>query len=372
VFSLNLSKLPHRNVHRWLGGYAREALYNLLDPPPAGTRHLLVALCDHYEPLWGDADVERGRTRVQRWVEQYPRLASEFRDADGRPPQHSFFFPGEQYRPEFLDGLASLARQGLGEVELHLHHDGDDADSLKRDLLRSAQLFAEHGHLTRDREGKLRYGFIHGNWCLANSRRDGRWCGVDSELSVLFDTGCYADFTFPSAPDETQPGIVNQIYWPLGDLQQARAHERGSRARVGYNLTDRILMIQGPLALARREGRRGLRIDSAALTARDPGSKSRLRTWVSQGIHVAGRPEWVFVKLHTHGAPDEQGEALLGEPGRQMHRELARSYNDGHDYVLHYVTAREMYNIACAAMNGRAGNPNEYRNYVLPAPPVAS
>ena len=369
---LDLSKLPHRNVHRWLGAFAKQSLNQLLPERHAGPKHLLVAVCDHYEPLWGDADADRGELRVQRWLELYPRLCSGFRDADGRPPRHTFFFPGEQYRPQYLESLATLARAGLGEVELHLHHDGDDAEKLAHDLESFLHLYAQHGHLSRDGDGRLRYAFIHGNWCLANSRRDGRWCGVDSELSVLFDTGCYADFTFPSAPDETQPSIINQIYWPTGDVKRARAHEQGTPARVGDSKDDRILMIQGPLAIARRPGRPGLRIDSAALTARDPGTRSRLATWISRGIHVAGRPEWVFVKLHTHGAPDEQAASLLGEPGYEMHRQLARHYNDGLRFVLHYVSAREMFNIALAGMHGRSGNPNQYRDYALPPPAVAA
>jgi hypothetical protein len=337
-----------------------------------GPRHLLFAICDHYEPLWGDACARRGQARVQRWLEGYPELARGVRDADGRPPRHTFFFPGEQYRPEYLDALASLARRGLGEVEVHLHHDRDSAEKLTQDLLGYTQRFAEHGHLSRDDSGRLRYAFIHGNWCLANSRRDQRWCGVDAELRVLFETGCYADFTFPSAPDETQPGIVNQIYWPCGDPERARAHEVGVRARVGQTMNDRILMIQGPLAVARRPGRLRLRIDSAALTANDPASPERLETWVSQGIQVAGRPEWLFLKLHTHGAPEPQAESLLGAPGRELHRLLASRYNDGTNFVLHYVTAREMFNIALAGMHGRSGNPNAYRDYSLSPPGAAA
>jgi len=369
---LRLQDLPHRNVHRWLGGYAQSSLRQLLAPRHEGLRHLLVAVCDHYEPLWGNATLEHGRSRVERWLAEYPKLAREFRDADGRPPRHTFFFPGEQYQPEYLDALAQLARAGLGEVELHLHHDGDDAQKLSRDLLQYLRDYAQHGHLSRGADARLRYAFIHGNWCLANSRKDGRWCGVDAELRVLFETGCYADFTFPSAPDETQPGIVNQIYWPDGDPRCARAHETGVRARVGHSMSDRILMIQGPLALARRAGRLGVRIDSAALTARDPGTPSRVRTWVSQAIQLQGRPEWIFVKLHTHGAPDEQAKSLLGGPGRAMHRSLTQQYNDGSRYQLHYVTAREMFNIARAGMDARSGNPNEYRDYVLQPPPVVA
>ena len=93
---------------------------------------------------------------------------------------------------------------------------------------------------------------------------------------------------------------------------------------------------------------------------------------MSQGIQVEGRPEWLFVKLHTHGAPEPQAESLLGAPGRELHRELARRYNDGREFVLHYVTAREMFNIALAGMHGRAGNPNDYRDYSLAPPPVAA
>ncbi len=362
----------HKHVHRWIGGYARHVLGRIGEPPVEGPRHVLFAVCDHFEPLWGDAAAARGRERVERWEQGYPELAHEFRDADGRPPRHTFFFPGEQYAPSYLDSLGRLARAGLGEVEVHLHHDGDDAPKLESDLREYLRAYAEHGHLSRAADGSLRYAFIHGNWCLSNSRRDGRYCGVDSELGVLFDTGCYADFTFPSAPDETQPSIVNQIYWPIGDRTQARAHERGVRARVGQVMGDRILMVQGPLALARRSGRLGIRIESAALTARDPGTPSRIDTWVSQGIHIAGRPEWTFVKVHTHGAPDAQAASLLGEQGRAMHRALLRRYNDGKRFILHYVTAREMFNIALAAMSGLGGNPDTFRDYSLPAPPVAS
>jgi len=364
--------IAHRNVHRWLGGYALQSVRKLSTVQHEGPRHLLVAVCDHYEPLWGNASDDHGWQRVQHWLTDYPVLTRNLRDADGRPPRHTFFFPGEQYRPEYLDALAKLAKLGLGEVEVHLHHESDTAQKLTWDLLKYTQAFADHGHLSRDKSGRLRYAFIHGNWCLANSRHDGRYCGVDSELGILFETGCYADFTFPSAPDETQPGIVNQIYWPTGDPTLARAHEKGLRARVGHTMNDRILMIQGPLAIARRAGRLGVRIDGAALTARDPASPQRMHTWISQGIHIKDRPEWIFVKLHTHGAPDAQAASLLGAPGRAFHEFLISNYNDGKKFVLHYVTAREMFNIARAGMEGRSGNPNDYRDYALAPPPVAA
>jgi hypothetical protein len=371
-------KLGEKQLDRWIGGWARHVVRHAGERVSGrlngfqGPRHLLFCFCDHYEPLWGNASPELGRERVRTWAEQYPRLAAAFRDSDGRPPRHSFFFPGEQYRPEYLEALGGLARGGFGEVEVHLHHDGDTADGLRRDLARYLDEFAEHGHLSLDRSGRRRYGFIHGNWCLANARSDGRWCGVDDELPLLFETGCYADFTFPAAPDESQPAIVNQIYWPSGDLARTRAYESGERARVGSAYDDRILIIEGPLALAKRAGRLRVRIESAAVTARDPATVERIRTWVSQHVHVAGRPEWVFVKVHTHGAPEAQAASLLGAGGQALHSELTRRYNDGERWKLHYVTAREMFNVARAAMDGQGGDPNQHRDYVLPPPPVVA
>jgi hypothetical protein len=354
----------------WMEGYARHVIERQMAPRVPGPRHLLFALCDHWEPLWNQVSEAQADARVRFWADHYPRLAGEFRDADGRHPIHSFFFPGEQYKPAWLDTLADLGRRGIGEVEVHLHHDGDTAESLRRDLLQTLARFAAHGHLSRDADGRLRYAFIHGNWCLANARADGSRCGVDAEIPLLFDTGCYADFTFPSAPDESQPNIVNQIYWPVGDIAKKRAYERGERARVGEMRRDRILMIQGPLALATRPGTIPIRIENAAITAKEPGTARRIATWVNQHIHIEGRPEWVFVKVHTHGAPELQAGSLLGDGGRSLHRALAERYNDGREWILHYVSAREMFNIAMACMEGREGNPIDYRDHVLPPPPA--
>ena len=367
-----LARLRARNLHRWLGGYAVDLAGRALRSRPAGPRHLIFAVCDHYEPLWKDAPPALGRERVRTWLEGYPAAFGRFRDADGRSPRHTFFFPGEQYGPEYLEPLAKLARGGFGEVEVHLHHDGDTPETLRRSLDQALADFGRHGHISRSAAGQPRWAFIHGNWCLANARRDGRWCGVDSELPILFDAGCYADFTFPSAPDETQPGIVNQIYWPIGDLGRRRAHEHGERARVGTIHRDRLLIVQGPLGLAKRPGRLALRIETSTLDSFDPPSPERADNWVAQDIHVAGRPEWTFVKVHTHGAKEANAGPLLGDAGRRLHEHLGARYNDGRNWILHYVTAREMYNIAVAAMGGASGDPCAHRDHVIAPPPIVA
>jgi hypothetical protein len=367
-----VAKLRAKNLHTWLPAWLAERARTAPRRArrAAGPRHLLFALCDHYEPLHGQVDHARGVARVEAWRQGYPALARRFTDADGFHPRHSFFFPGEQYHADFLDPLAELGRGGFGEVELHLHHDGDTSAKLRRDLHDFLGKYARHGHLARDPDGRLRYAFIHGNWCLANARKDGRWCGVDDEIPLLHDTGCYADFTFPAAPDESQPRIVNQIYWPEGELARRRGYERGVRARVGETRDDRLLFIEGPIALAPARPPRFVSLESGDLTGHNPGSAARVRTWVAQDIHIEGRPEWVFVKVHTHGAPEKNGPSLLGAGGEALHRALA-AYNDGTRWKLHYVTAREMYNIAIAAMEGKSGDPAEHRDHRLPPPPVA-
>ncbi|MGE0545933.1 MAG: hypothetical protein AB7O24_07670 [Kofleriaceae bacterium] len=365
-----LDRLRKKNLHYWLRDYGRHLWRRARSPRAASPRHVLFALCDHYEPLWGGAPDDVGHRRVDAWAERYPALG-EFRDSNGRPPRHGWFFPGEEYRPRFLDRLGELVRGGFGEVEFHLHHDGDTAATLAPRIAAHLDTFAEHGHLSRANgsgRGKFRWAFIHGNWSLANGRPDGKWCGVDDELPMLHELGCYVDLTFPSAPDPCQPDKVNQIYWPTGDLTKRRCYEHGERARVGASHDDRLLMITGPLALARKG--RGIRIENGAITGDDPPSAERVATWIDQGIHVEGRPDWVFVKVHTHGAIEGTAASLLGDGGRALHTALGEVMRTGSK--LHYLTAREMFNVARAAMDGKSGDPSGYFDYVVAPPPIAS
>ncbi len=353
-----------RGVQRWLGGWVHDRARKALLPRPRGRRHVLIAVCDHFEPLHGGVERDVALARVNAWRDGYPRLARAFRDAAGRPPRHTFFFPGEQYDPAFVEPLAQLVDAGLGEVEVHLHHDGDTRATLTGKLRASLEDLGKHG-VVPSRGAMPAWSFIHGNWALANGRPDGRWCGVDDELIVLRKLGCYADFTFPSAPDPCQPAIVNAIYYPH-DERRRRAYASGDRVRVGARGRDTVLMIQGPLAISRRGGSRAaLRIDAGGLDAGDPPSPARLTTWLEQWVHVAGRPEWTFVKLYTHGAPERNARVLLGEPMGRLHAALADLASDGRSSV-YYVTAREMYNVVRAAMDGHTGSPAAYFDYEVP------
>lgn len=309
--------------------------------------HVFIALCDHFEPEFGRPPRSVSRKRVDRWVDQYPRLFDEFRDVDGRPPQHTFFFPQDEYAPEYLDRLAELCEAGYGDVDIHLHHDGDSAQGL-RDKLESFRetLYHRHGLLRRDpMTDQIVYGFIHGNWALCNSRVDGRWCGVDQELTVLLQTGCYADFTMPSAPSDTQTATMNAIYYARDLPGRRRSHDQGVRAKVGRRKPDdHLLLIQGPLLFDWSTRKLGLipRIENGDIHAGRPASWPRMKLWLKAGVHVAGRPNWKFVKLHTHGCKDGNIDTLLGPEMQDFHRDLARHAAADGRFRYHYVTAWEM------------------------------
>ncbi|HQY82687.1 MAG TPA: hypothetical protein PK818_07895, partial [Thermomonas sp.] len=160
--------LRSRNMHIWIVDYLRRPAR----PPVDGPTHVMFCFVDHFEPMWGKADADTQHRRVERWCRDYRALASRHRDADGRPPQHTFFYPEEEYVPELLDQLAALCGEGYGEIEVHLHHDNDTEANFRTSVARFRDLLhARHGALPRDpASGELRFGFIHGNWCLDNSR----------------------------------------------------------------------------------------------------------------------------------------------------------------------------------------------------------
>ena len=309
---------------------------------PATPTHVFFCLVDHFEPQVGRPDRRISQARVQHWLQEYPRIAARHRDADGRHPRHTFFYPWDECDAWELAHLAELCHEGWGELELHLHHHGDDEVSLRRKLRAAIATYSEVGCLSVDSTGRTRFGFIHGNWALDNSRHEnGRdFCGVNNEITILREEGCYADFTFPAWKQASQPRQVNSIYYARDDPNLPKSHDTGCPARVGEAIDDELLIIQGPLVPYFDRGR--LRMDDADLAHYRPYHPARADRWVSANIHVQGRPDWVFVKAHTHGAADANREMLLCDGLDRLFSDLETRYNDGRRYCLHYVTAREM------------------------------
>ncbi|RLS57912.1 MAG: hypothetical protein DWH91_03530 [Planctomycetota bacterium] len=356
-----LMALRQRNMQNWVRGY----YFPSEQPAPVDDEQpidLFLSICDHYEPECYGATHEQALARVQRWVVEYPRLFDGYRDFNGRPPQHTFFYPQDEYRPEYLDLLAPLCASGYGDVDIHLHHDHDTAERFREKLIQFRDvLFHRHGLLRRDPlTDEIVYGFIHGNWALCNSRPDGRWCGVDQELTILKETGCYADFTLPSAPSQCQTSTINSIYYAKDIPGQRKSHDQGIRSRAGQTApADHLLMIQGPLSLDWQSRKFGVipRIENADIHEGRPPAWRRFQQWMNVGVHVADRPNWKFIKLHTHGCKDGNIDTLLGPEMQAFHASLAAQMQADPRYRLHYVTAWEMALLVRQAESG-AQNPS--------------
>ncbi len=313
------------------------------------------------------ADYAEQERRLERWCQEYPKVFADYRDADGRPFAHTYFYPAEQYDRIHLERLSSFCGAGWGEIEIHLHHGvgaPDSAENTRRRLIEFRDLLADrHGCLSyADESNEPRYAFVHGNFALANSNR-GRGCGVDNEMQLLADTGCFADMTLPTAPFHgAQVGKINSLYECGLPLNERAPHRVGNDLTSGRVAEIFPIIVQGPLLAGfRAEGRR-VGIDNAALTRTNPASLLRLEQWKRARICVEGRSDWVFIKLHCHGMDPRDGVALLGEPIQTFLRALVLGAGSRGE-TLHFVSAREMVNVILAACDGREGNPGDYRDY---------
>ena len=341
-------------------------------PPRARPLHVILAIANHFEPEFlpgrpgAFAPQEERQRRLEVWCRSYAAMAGDWRDADGQPLRQTYFYPAEHYHPILIDRLAAHCREGWGEVEIHLHHgvgQPDTSANTRATLTLFRDRLASHGCLSYEPgDHQPRYAFVHGNWTLANSGRN-RFCGVDDELQILADTGCYADFTLPSAPDPAQTRKINALYECDPPLYRRAAHRRGRDLAVGRPPRLYPLILQGPLWVSVREGSYRPYIENGALTAQFPPSLTRLRAWIRAGIRVTGREDWIFVKLHSHGMDPADMPALLGEPMRGFLRSLSDLTRAPHGPRFHFVTAREMANIALAACDGLSGDPGSYRDY---------
>ena len=157
-----------------------------------------------------------------------------------------------------------------------------------------------------------------------NSRDDPSLCGVNDEITILKETGCYADFSLPTAPCVSQTRKVNSIYYATDDPLRSKSHDTGVDVEVGLPPSGDFMIIPGPLGFnwLNRKFWCIPRTENSEIQESNPPTAYRIRNWVKQCIHVQGRPEWVFVKVSCHGAEDRSREAVLGDIADRMYSDL--------------------------------------------------
>ncbi len=334
--------------------------------PPGVPVDVLVLLVDHFEPVRmlqrpGDREAGVAAEAVRHWCQQYERLAGRYRDADGRPPQYTWFYAADYEDFPALQQLSAAAFRGLGEVEFHLHHGHDTEESFGAKLRAGLDWFNRAGAMmTAERQPRQRFGYIAGNWSLDNGTFDDSKSGCNTELIALRRAGCYADFTFPALGSRAQPRKTNSIYYAT-DCPRPKSYDWGVDVAVGRPPSGDLMLFQGPLVIDWRTAK----FEAGCLERDSPPSPERLAPLLKAHVHVRGRPEWVFVKAFTHGI--QNWATVLGSGMEAMLAAMMEQWNCS-PFRLHFVTAREAYNIVKAAEAGLAGNPNDYRDYEIPPP----
>jgi hypothetical protein len=174
--------------------------------------------------------------------------------------------------------------------------------------------------------------------------------------------------SLPSAPDESQVALNNQIYECGHDMREAVPHRSGFR--VAANGKDSVLplIFTGPLVFDWTRRKKGVpvpRIDDGALTASLGLNMARFDRWLSANVTVAGRSDWVFVKLYCHGFFDQDQSICIGEEAKRFFGDLMESSERSGNFKIHFASAREAFNMVQAAIAGKSGQPGEFRDLQL-------
>lgn len=359
----------------WLVCYPWSRARSFCEQTAFEKKHIIITVADHFEPGWSENGMLDHKTQIER-LKTYHKMArgtgEAILDADGTKFRHTNFYPAEQYHPEILDIMSDMQAEGLGEVEVHLHHGverPDTAENLQNVLIEFRDTLAEkHKCLSRmDGVGEPKYAFVHGNLALANSC-GGRFCGVDNEMEILRDTGCYVDMSLPSAPDQSQVAVINQVYECALPMNKPVPHRLGNRVAANGKEAQLPLIFTGPLVFNWTRRIKGLpvpRIDDGALTANQPLDAARFNRWRSANVTIAGKSDWIFVKLYCHGFFNRDQSACIGDDAKRFFGGIVEESEKAGAFKVHFASAREAFNIALAAIDGKGGSPNDHRDYRL-------
>lgn len=320
----------------WFPGYLRDRFVRTSQVAP---RRIWLAIADHFEPYWNRVDDRTAQSRVNDWISRWPEIAdTAAKDSRGRPPVYTFFYPEEEYRFQILNGLTELCSLGIADVEVHIHHDREGRSNFIDRMSGFLKILHERHGLLRVENGHIRFGFIHGNWALDNSLPGGLWCGLDDEISILRDLGCYADFTMPAGAHPSQAALVNQIYWCTDDPCAPKSYNSGVQLRVGEHAAGDLLMIPGPLGLRWRD-RFLPRMEKGELAHNDFPTPYRVKRWFDLSPAIGGD---LFIKLYTHGAQERNASALLNGALQQLFSLVAEEASR-RNCEYHWVSTWQMY-----------------------------
>lgn len=353
--------LVHWKANIWVADYWFDNDTDSLLPDDQ--KHLIFVMVDHYEPGLGASGVEKNA----RWCEKFRNISDRHHDDYGNRFRYSWFYPFDHHNEAVMQALSQMAFDGYGEIEMHWHiASADSASPLKMTndtfgpkLQEAIEWFQQFGAMiTAEEHPRTAFAYIAGNWDLDSGRNPPGEHGITNQIGELVKHGCYADFTFPAIGSTAQPSKVNNIYYAEDDPKKPKSHDTGADARVGEVVNNRLMIFEGPSTI-NWDGT----LEYGAIEKDPRFDPSHIKNWLKANIHVVGRPEWVFAKVYSHGS---QSSSVVLDHDLELLLDSLKRYCSVHGIKLHFMTAREAYNVVKAAESGKTGNPEDYRDFVIP------
>jgi hypothetical protein len=340
----------------WVYDYTKNEINKLLQFKDKKAKHVIFVMVDHYEQGVGEKAIQKNN----EWCDKFKKISDTSLDSYGNRFKYSWFYGYDHHNEDVLKKLSEMAYEGYGEVEMHWHLSKSDLITVENygDTLKKAiAWFQKWGALiTSDSIPKTAFAYIAGNWDLDASRKP-QSHGVTNQIEQLFKNGCYADFTYSTIGTAAQPSKVNSIYYCKDIVDKPKSYNTGSDVSVGKPVDSLLMIFEGPISI----GWSGA-LEYGAVE-NDPRFKpERIKKWIDAGVHVKGNAEWVFVKVYSHGA---QSAKIVLDNDMALMLKCLKAYCNDDGYNLHYMTAREAYNVVKAAEAGENGDPENYRNYKI-------
>ncbi len=307
-------------------------------------RDLLVTVICELPQQGIDEQAEQALNRMTRITEAHV-------DCTGRHFRYTFACPVYDWSASDMACLTEYCRAGLGEIELLLPSVCPDSDNLRRLLTRSVSSLEQSSFVI----------------VRSSERSSERKASPDrkAELLLLRDFGCYADFSFPDPASSLQPSRINTVTSVSHQADSDNPYKDAASIKSGAVSYGDLFVIDGPMIIDWTNwcGLFNPSVEFGRLSYYSPPDTTRIERWIRADVHVDGQPNWVFVKLilSDHFLAGSSSELLesLDHTLDCLERRLA----EGDEYRLHYVTAREMYNIARAAEAGKTSPVARYVDY---------
>ncbi len=330
-----------------------------IDPAiPDHQKHLIFLMVDHYE----HGTTDKATQANKEWCDSFRELSNSYRDNYGNRFRYTWFYPYDHHNAAIMRELSLMAYEGHGEVEMHWHLTsalGLTPADYPAALAEAVSWYQQFGAMiTAGADPRTAFGYVAGSWDLDSARPGPKSHGITNQITSLFNEGCYADFTYSTIGTPAQPAKVNSLFYVTDDPLKPKSHNDGEDVLVGSVVNDRLMIFEGPIAMDWHGG-----LEYAAIEADPRFSHERVDKWIKANIHVIGRPEWVFVKVYSHGA-QSKNVVIAHDMEVMLKNVIARCEERG--IALHFMSAREAFNVVKAAEAGQSGNPEEYRDYFIP------